>query len=79
MLRSLIRRYPELAERLMLQLIARLRHATRTIHSLALEGVLERVTALLEESAVTMTEHAGSRRTSPSRKSPTGSARPARW
>jgi CRP/FNR family cyclic AMP-dependent transcriptional regulator len=50
-LRSMIRSYPELAERLMLQLIARLRHATRTIHSLALEGVFERVTALLEESA----------------------------
>ena len=50
-LRSLIRTYPELAERLMLRLIARLRHATRTIHSLALEGVFERVTALLEESA----------------------------
>lgn len=50
-LRTLIRRYPELAERLMLRLIARLRHATRTIHSLALEGVFERVTALLEESA----------------------------
>lgn len=50
-LRTLIRKYPELAERLMLRLIARLRHATRTIHSLALEGVFERVTALLEASA----------------------------
>jgi CRP/FNR family cyclic AMP-dependent transcriptional regulator len=50
-LRTLIRTYPELAERLMLRLIARLRHATRTIHGLALEGVFERVTALLEESA----------------------------
>jgi CRP/FNR family cyclic AMP-dependent transcriptional regulator len=51
-LRGLIGTYPELAERLMLRLIARLRHATRTIHSLALEGVFERVTALLEESAL---------------------------
>jgi len=51
-LRGLIRAYPELAERLMLRLISRLRHATRTIHSLALEGVFERVTALLEESAL---------------------------
>ena len=50
-LRSLIRTYPELAEKLMLRLIARLRHATRTIHSLALEGVSERVIALLEENA----------------------------
>ncbi|QIL21339.1 Crp/Fnr family transcriptional regulator [Thermomonas sp. HDW16] len=51
-LRTLIRTYPELAERLMLRLIARLRHATRTIHSLALDGVFERVTTLLEENAV---------------------------
>jgi CRP/FNR family cyclic AMP-dependent transcriptional regulator len=50
-LRTLVRTYPELAERLMLRLISRLRHATRTIQSLALEGVFERVTALLEESA----------------------------
>lgn len=50
-LRTLIRKYPELAEQLMLRLIARLRHATRTIHSLALEGVFQRVTALLEDSA----------------------------
>lgn len=58
-LRALIRAYPELAERLMLRLIARLRHATRTIHSLALEGVFERVVALLEEAA---SEHGGTRR-----------------
>lgn len=58
-LRTLIRTYPEFAERLMLRLIARLRHATRTIHSLALEGVFERVAALLEESAG---EHDGARR-----------------
>lgn len=51
-LRTLIRTYPELAERLMLRLIARLRHSTRTIHSLALEGVSERVSALLEENAI---------------------------
>ncbi|QDA56769.1 Crp/Fnr family transcriptional regulator [Thermomonas aquatica] len=50
-LRTLIRTCPDLAERLMLRLIARLRHATRTIHSLALEGVFERVVALLEENA----------------------------
>lgn len=58
-LRTLVRTYPELAERLMLRLIARLRHATRTIHSLALEGVFERVTTLLEDSA---RDEAGSRR-----------------
>ena len=58
-LRTLIRTYPELAERLMLRLIARLRHATRTIHSLALEGVFERVVALLEETA---SEDGGTRR-----------------
>lgn len=55
-LRDLIRAYPELAERLMLKLISRLRHATRTIHSLALEGVFERVTALLEQSALAGTD-----------------------
>lgn len=51
-LRTLTRAHPELAEHLMLKLIARLRHATLTIHRLALEGVFERVGALLEESAV---------------------------
>jgi CRP/FNR family cyclic AMP-dependent transcriptional regulator len=56
-LRTLVRTYPELAERLMLRLISRLRHATRTIHSLALEGVFERVNALLEESAHGEGEH----------------------
>lgn len=50
-LHGLIRDHPEFAERLMRLLIARLRQATRTIHSLALEGVFERVVALLEETA----------------------------
>ena len=51
-IRSLTRTHPELTERLMLKLIARLRHATRTIHALALEGVFERVVTLLEQCAV---------------------------
>lgn len=50
-LRTLIRNSPELTERLLLRLIKRLRHATRTIQSLALDGVLERVACLLQESA----------------------------
>lgn len=50
--RGLLRDYPEFAEVLVLKLIARLRHATRTIRGMALEGVYERVVALLERSAV---------------------------
>lgn len=50
--RGLLRRHPEFAEVLVLKLIARLRNATRTIRSMALEGVYERVAALLERSVV---------------------------
>ena len=50
--RGLLREHPEFAEVLVLKLIARLRHATRTIRSMALEGVYERVVTLLEASAV---------------------------
>lgn len=51
-IRRMTRAHPEIAERLLLKLISRLRHATRTIHSLALEGVFERVVTLLEECAI---------------------------
>lgn len=50
--RGLLRRHPEFAQVLVLKLIARLRNATRTIRSMALEGVYERVAALLERAAV---------------------------
>lgn len=49
---GLLRAHPEFAEVLVLGLIARLRHATRTIRGMALEGVYERVVALLEDAAV---------------------------
>ena len=49
---ELLHAHPEFAEVLVLGLIARLRHATRTIRGMALEGVCERVVALLEEVAV---------------------------
>ena len=47
-----LRAQPEFAEALVLLLIARLRAATRKIRSFALDGVYERVVALLEEEAV---------------------------
>ncbi len=50
--RGLLREHPEFAEVLVLKLIARLRHATRTIRGMALDGVYERVVALLERAAV---------------------------
>lgn len=50
--RDLLRGHPEFAEVLVLGLIGRLRHATRTIRSMALEGVYERVVGLLEAAAV---------------------------
>lgn len=50
--RGLLRAHPEFAEVLVLKLISRLRNATRTIRSMALEGVYERVVALLEQVAV---------------------------
>lgn len=49
---GLLRAHPAFAEVLVLKLISRLRHATRTIRGLALEGVYERVVALLEQVAV---------------------------
>ncbi len=49
---GLLHAHPEFAEVLVLGLIARLRHATRTIRGMALEGVYERVVALLEDVAV---------------------------
>ncbi len=49
---GLLRAHPEFAEVLVLGLIARLRLATRTIRSMALEGVYERVVGLLDAVAV---------------------------
>lgn len=49
---DLLRAHPEFAEVLVLGLIARLRHATRTIRGMALEGVYERVVGLLDAVAV---------------------------
>lgn len=49
---GLLHAHPEFAEVLVLGLIARLRHATRTIRGMALEGVYERVVALLQDVAV---------------------------
>ncbi|GHC08843.1 Crp/Fnr family transcriptional regulator [Thermomonas carbonis] len=51
-IRELMRAHPQFAECLVLQLISRLRLATRKIRGLALDGVYERVAALLEESAI---------------------------
>jgi CRP/FNR family cyclic AMP-dependent transcriptional regulator len=45
--------YPEFAECLVLKLIERLRHATRQIKSLGLDGVYERTLGLLDEVAQT--------------------------
>ena len=50
--RELLRAHPDFAECLVLKLISRLRNATRTIRSLALDDVLGRVVALLEEVAI---------------------------
>jgi CRP/FNR family cyclic AMP-dependent transcriptional regulator len=49
---GLLRESPDFAERLVLKLILRMRQATRTIRGMALEGVYERVVALLEQVAV---------------------------
>lgn len=49
-IRELMRAHPAFAECLVLMLITRLRSATRKIRSLALDGVYERVIALLEEA-----------------------------
>ena len=49
-IRYLMREHPVFAECLVMMLITRLRSATRKIRSLALDGVYERVIALLEEA-----------------------------
>lgn len=49
---GLIRKTPDFADYLMLKLIARVRRLTLQTRSLALNGVYERVVALLEEQAV---------------------------
>ncbi|HTL15214.1 MAG TPA: Crp/Fnr family transcriptional regulator [Thermomonas sp.] len=49
---TLLRSSPDFAEHLIKLLIARLRAVTRKARSLALDGVYERVVALLEETAV---------------------------
>lgn len=51
-IRELMRAHPQFAESLVVQLISRLRFATRKIRGLALDGVYERVAALLEEAAI---------------------------
>lgn len=50
--RALLREEPAFAETLVLKLIGRLRQATGSIRSLALEGVYERTIRLLEETAI---------------------------
>ncbi len=50
--RDLMRSRPEFAYHVISRLIARVRHATQLTRSIVLEGVPERVMALLEESAV---------------------------
>lgn len=50
--RELILAHPQFAVSLVIRLISRLRHATRQVRSLALDGVYERVVSLLETSAV---------------------------
>lgn len=54
---GLLHAHPEFAEALVLSLISRLRHATRAIRALALEGVYERVVTLLERVAVGSAGH----------------------
>lgn len=51
-IRELLRAHPGFAECLVVGLISRLRSATRKMRGLALDGVYERVAALLEESAI---------------------------
>ena len=50
--RRFLREYPEFAETLVLKLIARVRHATEQLRSVALQDVYERTSALLNELAV---------------------------
>ena len=49
--RVLMRTRPEFADHIMAKLISRARHSTRLTRSIALDGVLERVAALLEAHA----------------------------
>ena len=51
-IRSFMKAYPEFAECLVYNLIARLRHATQLSKSLALNGVYERAVATLDQVAV---------------------------
>ena len=71
--------YPEFAESLILKLIARVRHATQQVRSLALDGVYERIVTLFNE--IVPSEHATTAfpSPSPSKKSPSASAPPAKW
>ncbi len=48
-IRQFLRDYPEFAESLILKLIARVRHATQQVRSLALDGVYERIVTLFNE------------------------------
>jgi CRP/FNR family transcriptional regulator, cyclic AMP receptor protein len=69
--RSFMAAYPEFAERLVLKLIGRVRHATRQIKGLGLDGVYERIAVLINQippdaqgdrlipAAMTQTEIAG--------------------
>lgn len=50
-IRELIRAHPDFAECVIVNLICRVRHATKTIRSLALDSVYERTVAMLEEVA----------------------------
>jgi CRP/FNR family transcriptional regulator, cyclic AMP receptor protein len=47
--RSFMAAYPEFAERLVLKLIGRVRHATRQIKGLGLDGVYERIVVLINQ------------------------------
>jgi CRP/FNR family transcriptional regulator, cyclic AMP receptor protein len=51
-MRELLRAHPDFAEFLVINLISRLRNATRKVRSLAMEGVYERTVTLLEEVAI---------------------------
>jgi CRP/FNR family cyclic AMP-dependent transcriptional regulator len=48
-IRQFLRDYPEFAESLILKLIARVRHATQQVRSLALDAVYERIVTLFND------------------------------
>ena len=50
--RAFMKDYPEFAESLVLKLIARVRHSTQQIRSLALSGVFERTVTLIDRLAM---------------------------